>query len=237
MIEIRRSEVRGHADHGWLESFHTFSFGGYRDPGFMGFSDLRVINQDRVRAGRGFGTHGHRDMEIVSWVLDGVLEHEDSLGNGSRMRPGDVQLMSAGTGVTHSEFNGSAEEPLHFMQMWIEPSATGTAPRYQQRHVDASERQGTLRLVISPDGDGESLAIRQDARLLVGLLADGERVVHELTSDRCAWLHLARGNATLNGEALAAGDGAAVRDEQRIELAGIEGAELLLWELSSERLG
>lgn len=231
MIKTRRSDERGHANHGWLDSYHTFSFGNYYDPEFMGFGHLRVINQDRVEPGRGFGTHGHRDMEIVSYVLSGVLEHKDSMGHGSQMRPGEVQIMSAGTGVTHSEFNASNSEPLQFLQMWIQPSSRGTEPRYEQRAFEATERRGRLRLVVAPDGAEGAVRIGQDARMFAGLLDDRERIEHEIGDGRAAWIHLARGRVILNGEQLEAGDGAAIRDETKIVLEGIEDAEVVLWDV------
>ncbi len=237
MIQIRRSDERGHADHGWLDTYHTFSFANYYDPEFMQFGLLRVINQDTVAAGRGFGTHGHQDMEIVSYVLDGVLEHKDSMGNGSQMRPGEVQLMSAGRGVTHSEFNASHDQPLHFLQMWVFPRKRGTPPRYEQRAFSEEERRGKLRLVVSPDGSDGSLSIDQDARLYASLVGAGERAAHELPAGRAAWLHVARGKVKLNGEELGAGDGAAILDERRLELVGVEDAELVLWDLPDQTGG
>lgn len=234
MITIRRSEERGHADHGWLDSRHTFSFADYRDPDFMGFSVLRVVNQDRVQPGRGFGTHGHQDMEIVSYVLDGVLAHKDNMGNGAEMRPGEVQLMSAGTGVTHSEFNASATEALHFLQMWILPKERGTKPRYEQREFSAAERRGRLRLVVSPDGQDGSVTIGQDARLYAGLFDGGAPVHLTLPERRAAWVHVARGEVTINGKALQAGDGAAVRDERELAFADGQGAEVVVWDLPAE---
>jgi len=231
MIRIRRSAERGHADHGWLDTYHTFSFADYHDPDFMGFSVLRVLNQDRVAAGQGFPRHGHRDMEIVSYVLEGALEHQDSLGNGSTMRPGEVQLMSAGTGVQHSEFNASRTESLHFLQMWILPAEERTRPRYEQKAFAESERRGRLRLVVSPDGAGGSLTIGQDVRLFAGLLDGAERAQHALAPGRDAWLHVARGKLRLNGEALGPGDGAALQGEQALALEQGEGAEFVLWEL------
>jgi len=233
MISIRRSEERGHADHGWLDTYHTFSFAEYYDADFMNFGELRVVNQDRVAPGRGFGTHGHKDMEIVSYVLAGVLEHKDSMGNGSQMRPGDVQLMSAGSGVTHSEFNGSAEDPLHFLQMWVFPRSKSTKPRYEQKAFSEDERRSRLRLVVSPDGADGSLTIDQDARLYASLLAPGDRAEHELPRGRAAWLHVARGKVRLNGQDLGPGDGAAIRDESQLTLEGVEDAELVLWELAA----
>ncbi len=234
MIAIRRSEERGHAEHGWLDAYHTFSFAEYRDPEFMGFSVLRVLNQDRVRPGRGFGTHGHRDMEIVTWVLEGALRHEDSLGNGSVIRPGELQFMSAGTGVTHSEVNPSPSEPLHLLQMWIVPARRGLPPRYDQRAFPESERRGRLRLVVSPDGRDGSVTIGQDARLYVGLVDGAERVRHALPAGRSAWLHVARGSVRLNGQALGPGDGAALRDETELVLDDASAAECVLWELPAE---
>lgn len=232
MITIRRSAERGHADHGWLDSYHTFSFASYFDADFMGFGDLRVVNQDRVAPGKGFGTHGHQDMEIVSYVLDGVLEHRDSMGNGAQMRPGEVQLMSAGTGVTHSEFNGSDSDGLHFLQMWVMPAEQGTEPRYEQKLFDEAERRGRLRLVVSPDGADGSLTIGQDARLYVGLLDGDETARHALADGRAAWLHVARGSLTLNGEALGPGDGAAISGVSELEFTAGDDAEFVLWELA-----
>ena len=237
MITIRRSRDRGHANHGWLDTFHTFSFADFYDPDFMGFGSLRVINQDRVAAGRGFPTHGHKDMEIVSYVLEGALEHADSMGNGSQMRPGDVQLMSAGRGVTHSEFNPSEAESLEFLQMWVYPRERATAPRYEQKAFAESERRGRLRLVVSPDGRDGSVTIGQDARLYASILGPGDRTVFELPAGRMAWLHVARGELSLNSERLSGGDGAAIRDERSFEIAGIADAELVLWELPEEAEG
>lgn len=234
MIAMRRSEARGHAEAGWLNTYHTFSFAGYQDPAFMGFSELRVLNQDRVSPGLGFGTHGHENMEIVSYVLDGVLEHKDSLGNGSQMRPGDVQLMSAGTGVRHSEFNGSKTDPLHFLQMWILPARDGTRPRYEQKNFPEEVRRGQLRLVVSPDGRDGSLTIGQDACLYIGLLDGAERIRHELPKGRDGWVHVARGALTVNGQKLGPGDGAAVTDEPLLQFAAGESAELVLWELPAD---
>jgi quercetin 2,3-dioxygenase len=231
MLTLRRSSERGHADHGWLDTYHTFSFADYHDPDHMGFGVLRVLNQDRVHAGHGFPRHGHRDMEIVSYVLDGVLQHQDSLGNGSEMRPGEVQLMSAGTGVLHSEFNGSKEHGLHFLQMWILPAKQATKPRYEQKDFPAAERRGRLRLVVAPDGKDGALTIGQDARLFVGLLDGAERVTHALAPGRVGWLHVARGELVANGQRLGPGDGAAVVDEKSLVLEKGTGAELVLWDL------
>jgi redox-sensitive bicupin YhaK (pirin superfamily) len=234
MIAVRPSEARGHAHHGWLESRHTFSFADYYDPRFMGFRDLRVINEDRVEGGQGFGTHGHRDMEIVSYVLEGALAHRDSMGNGSIMRPGDLQRMTAGTGVLHSEFNASKDELLHFLQIWIVPRERGLDPGYEQRNFPYEEKRGRLRLVASPDGADGSLAIHQDARMYLAILAHGERVAHAAAPGRGAYLHVVRGRVTLNGAALDAGDGAAIEDERRLEIAGDDrehDAEVLLFDL------
>lgn len=231
MITVRKSEDRGHFDHGWLETYHTFSFADYQDPDFMGFSKLRVINQDWIRPGQGFGTHGHRDMEIITYVLEGVLEHKDSMGNGSRILPGEVQFMSAGAGVTHSEFNGSAEETTHLLQMWILPAKQGTKPRYDQKKFPEEERRGRLRLVVSPDGEKGSIVIGQDASLLVGSFDKGESAVHELKPGRSAWLHVALGQVRLNGKDLGPGDGAAVRDEARLSLESVEKADVVLFDL------
>ncbi len=232
MIHVRRSEERGHAEHGWLDTYHTFSFADYHDPDWTQFGSLRVINQDRVAAGQGFGTHGHRDMEIVTWVLEGMLEHKDSMGTGSRMRPGEVQLMSAGSGVTHSEFNASPSDPLHLLQMWVFPRSHGTQPRYEQKAFPADERLGRLRLVVSPDGADGSLTIDQDARLFVGTLCQGDRVEHALGADRAAWLHVATGRVRLGDVELGPGDGAGLREERALVLEGVEDAELVLWELA-----
>ncbi len=234
MITIRRAEERGHADHGWLDTRHTFSFADYQDPAYMGFGDLRVINEDRVQPGEGFGTHGHRDMEIVSYVLEGELAHQDSMGNGSTIRPGEVQRMSAGTGVRHSEKNPSRERPVHFLQIWILPSEQGLAPGYEQRAFPTEERRGKLRLVASPDGRDGSVTVHQDARLFIGLLADGERVRHEIVKGRRGWVQVARGEVTLNGARLGAGDGAAVEDEAALEIEGkgTDLAEVLVFDLT-----
>jgi len=232
MIEVRRSAERGRAEHGWLSSRHTFSFGNYHDPRFMGFRTLRVINEDRVQPGQGFGTHPHRDMEILSYVLDGALEHEDSLGNGSIIRPGEVQRMSAGTGVTHSEFNPSPGELVHFLQIWILPEAVGMPPSYQQREFSRQERRDTLRLVAARDGRDGAVSIHQDADVYASLLSAGTEVVHPLRDGRHAWVQVARGDVTLNGNALAAGDGAAASGERELRIAADNAAELLLFDLA-----
>lgn len=231
-MQLRRSAERGHADHGWLSAYHTFSFASYQDPEWVQFESLRVINQDTIQPSQGFGTHGHQDMEIVTYVLDGVLEHEDSMGNGSRILPGEVQYMSAGSGVTHSEFNGSSEQPAHLLQMWVHPSERGCEPRYDQRTFPAEGRRGCLQLVASPDGAEGSIALRQDARLFVGLFDAGERSSHELAPARSAWVHVARGRVRLNGEELGPGDGAGLSDAGTLELEGLEDAELVLWDLA-----
>jgi len=220
MITMRRSGDRGHFDHGWLDTWHTFSFADYHDPEQMGFSKLRVLNQDRIQPGQGFGTHGHRNMEIITYVLDGVLEHRDSMDNGSRIHPGEIQLMSAGSGVTHSEFNGSDRDRLHLLQMWVLPERTGTPPRYDRKRFPEAERRGRLRLLVSPDGRDGSIVIGQDVNLFGGLLRTGESVRQDLDPARSAWLHVARGRLKLNGTALEAGDGAGIRGESRLEVAG-----------------
>ena len=230
MLRLRRSDERGHARHGWLDSRHTFSFADYHDPRHMGFRDLRVINEDRVEPSRGFAPHSHRDMEIVSYVLAGALAHEDSLGNGSVIRPGDVQRMSAGTGITHGEQNPSASEPVHFFQIWILPERDGLAPSYEQKHFPAEERRGRLRLVASRDGREGSIRIHQDVDLFATLLGVRDALEHALRPGRHAWLQVARGRCTLNGVALEAGDGVAVSEETSLRLAGGD-AELLLFDL------
>jgi quercetin 2,3-dioxygenase len=236
---IRRASERGFADHGWLRSFHTFSFADYYAPAHMGFRALRVINEDRVEGGKGFGTHPHRDMEIISYVLSGSLQHRDSMGTGSVIRPGDVQRMSAGTGVTHSEFNGSATDPVHFLQIWILPDSRGHAPSYEQKHFTEAERNGRLRLVASKDGRDGSLSIHQDAAMFAGLLAPGERARHDLSPGRHAWLHVARGSVEVGGQVLASGDaaafepkGAAAGDTGEIVIVAKEPSEILLFDLA-----
>ncbi|WP_263263773.1 pirin family protein [Pseudomonas sp. RIT-PI-S] len=236
MLALRKSTERGLANHGWLKSFHTFSFASYRDPREQGFSDLLVINDDRVAPAKGFGQHPHRDMEIFSYVLEGALEHRDSLGTGSVIRPGDVQLMSAGRGVTHSEFNHSAEAPVHFLQIWIVPSQHGAEPRYQQQHFSAEDKRGRLRLIISPDGADGSLSVRQDARVYAGLLDGDESARLELAADRYAYVHVARGSVSLNGQALVEGDGVRVRNEQVLTLSQGQDAEVLVFDLRPHEL-
>jgi redox-sensitive bicupin YhaK (pirin superfamily) len=231
MQELRRADERGLADHGWLRSFHSFSFADYYDPAHMGFGALRVINEDRVQPGKGFGTHGHRDMEIVSYVLDGAIEHKDSMGNGSIIRPGDVQRMSAGRGVLHSEYNPSTEEPVHFLQIWIQPNVSGIAPEYEQKHFDQASKRGKLRLVASPDGRDGAVRIHQDAYLYASLIDGDERVVHTLAPARRAYVHLARGKAVVNGQALGAGDALKLTGASEIVIERGEGAEALLFDL------
>jgi redox-sensitive bicupin YhaK (pirin superfamily) len=231
MIQIRKAHERGHANHGWLDTWHSFSFADYHDPGHMGWSALRVLNEDFVQPGQGFGMHGHRDMEIVTYILEGALEHRDSMGNGAVIRRGEVQRMSAGCGVLHSEFNPSREEPVHLLQIWIRPDVRGIAPSYEQRYFSPEEKRGRLRVVASPDGREGSVAIRQDASLYDALLAPGERVGHGLAAGRRAWLQVARGAVALNGLALAAGDGARIGEETHLEIAASDDAELLLFDL------
>jgi quercetin 2,3-dioxygenase len=234
MITIRRAQDRGHFDHGWLDTHHTFSFADYHDPAHMGFRALRVVNDDTVQPGQGFGEHGHRDMEIISYVLSGALAHRDSTGGGGVLRPGEVQRMSAGRGVRHSEFNGSTREPVHFLQIWLVPDRPGHAPSYEQKAFPEAERRGALRLVASPDGAEGSTTIHQDARVYAALLADGQAAARGLAPGRHAWVQLARGTATVNGHRLEAGDGAALSDEAAVELtgAGPGDAEVLVFDLA-----
>lgn len=232
MIEIRRSDDRGHADHGWLNSYHTFSFASYHDPRFMGFRQLRVINEDRVQPGKGFGTHPHRDMEILSYVLDGVLEHEDSMGNGSTIRPGEVQRMSAGTGVTHSEFNHSRDSVVHFLQIWILPEKEGLPPSYEQRNFPEDERRDRLRLVAARNGRDGAVTIHQDVDVYAALLGPKSGVEHALQPGRHAWVQIARGGASVNGNPLAAGDGMAVSSEASLRIEADGSAEVLLFDLA-----
>jgi hypothetical protein len=232
MITVRRAGERGHEDYGWLDTQHTFSFGEYHDPRHMGFRTLRVINEDRVRPESGFGTHSHRDMEIVSYVLGGELGHKDSMGTGSVIRPGDVQRMSAGTGVTHSEWNHSKTEPVHFLQIWILPERRGLEPSYEQKTLAPAETQNRLRLVASADGRDGSVTVHQDAQLHVARLDAGKEIAHALAAGRHAWVQLARGTVELNGTALAAGDGAAVSDEGALAIRASEPSEILLFDLA-----
>jgi redox-sensitive bicupin YhaK (pirin superfamily) len=231
MIQIRPANDRGHARLDWLESYHTFSFADYQDPRHMGLSNLRVINDDVIAPGGGFPMHPHRDMEIVTYVLDGALEHKDSMGNGSVIRPGDVQRMSAGTGVRHSEYNHSRMEPVHLLQIWLIPNTTGVEPAYTQTHFPAEERRGRLRLLVSPDGREGSIATHQDAFLYGTLLEEGESVTHGLAPGRKGYIQVAKGRVTANGSELAAGDGATVQGEAEIRLTGVAGAEVLLFDL------
>jgi len=232
MIAIRKSEERGHADHGWLDTRFTFSFAEYFDPKYVEFRTLRVMNDDHVAGGGGFPTHPHRDMEIVTYVLDGALAHKDSMGNGSTIKPGDVQYMSAGTGVAHSEFNASKTEPVHLYQIWMFPDKNGYKPAYDQKHFSEEDKRGQLRLLASPDGREGSVKIRQDNELYATVLGAGEKAKHELKPERHAYVQVARGSVTLNGRKLEAGDGAAVSEEKSLELAGVEKAEVLLFDLA-----
>lgn len=231
MLEVRKSEDRGHANHGWLDSHHTFSFAGYYDENHMGFGPLRVINEDRVAAGGGFGTHGHRDMEIISYVLEGELAHRDSMGTGSVIRPGDVQRMSAGSGVRHSEFNHSKEQTTHFLQIWIQPNVNGIAPSYEEKHFATEEKRGRLRLIASPDGEDGSVLIHQDAKLYVGLFDGTEAASLSLAAGRRAYVHIARGSAEVNGVALKTGDALKVSDVSTIDIANGDAAEVLVFDL------
>ena len=232
MITIRQSEDRGHFDLGWLDTFHTFSFDQYYDPAHMHFRSLRVINEDRVRPARGFPTHSHRDMEIITYILAGALEHRDSMGNGSVIRPGDVQRMSAGTGVSHSEFNPSQTEPVHLLQIWILPQSQGLPPSYEEKHFSDEERRGRLRLIASNDGHEGSVTIHQDAQLFAAVLDAGQTVTHALDEKRSAWLQVARGTIRLNEVELKQGDGAAVRNESELKLTAHDRAEVLLFDLA-----
>jgi redox-sensitive bicupin YhaK (pirin superfamily) len=231
MLQIRKSGDRGLANHGWLNSHHTFSFGHYQDPNHTGFGPLLVINEDTVQPGRGFGTHGHRDMEIISYVLEGALEHQDSMGNGSVLRYGDVQRMSAGTGVRHSEFNQSKSELVHFLQIWVEPNVKGIVPSYEERNFTAESKKGQLRLIASGDGRDGSVLIHQDAAIYASILNGSDQVRHELASGRSAYVHVIRGQVVINGAALAAGDALKVTGEKLVTLAQAEAAEVLLFDL------
>jgi len=232
MITVRKAEERGHANHGWLNSYHTFSFANYYDPAHMGFRHLRVINEDRVRPGMGFGTHPHTDMEIISYVIDGALEHKDSLGNGSIIRPGDVQRMSAGTGITHSEYNPSPSEPVHLLQIWILPAQKGLQPSYEQKMYSAESKRGYFRLIASRDGRDGSVTVHQDMDLYATVLNAGERAVWVLRPNRHAWVQVARGEIALNGAVLKAGDGAAISEESRLAVEAKDTAEVLLFDLA-----
>jgi len=231
MQDVRRSHERGYADHGWLKSYHTFSFADYFDPKHVEFGPLRVINEDRVAAGAGFGTHGHRDMEIISYVLDGELAHKDSIGTGSVIRPGDVQRMSAGRGVMHSEFNGSRDRPVHFLQIWIQPNVRGVDPSYEQKRFEPEDKRGRLRLIASPDGAQGSVRIHQDARVYAGLFDGSERANFELAPDRQAYVHVARGKISANGTSLDAGDALKLADVASLTLSDGADAEVLVFDL------
>ncbi len=238
MLTLRKSQDRGYADHGWLKSFHSFSFADYHDPAHMGVGNLRVINEDRIAAGTGFGMHGHRDMEIISYVLEGALAHQDSMGNGSPggahagvMRPGDVQRMSAGSGVRHSEFNHSADSATHFLQIWILPDRAGIAPGYEQRHFDATAKRGRLALVASPDGAQGSVTLHADARLYAGLFDGVEQADLVLDAQRLSYVHLVRGSASVNGQRLSAGDALSMHAETKLEIRDAGAAEVLVFDL------
>ncbi|MDH4324256.1 MAG: pirin family protein [Betaproteobacteria bacterium] len=231
MMVLRPAGERGYADHGWLKSFHSFSFADYHDPRHVGFGPLRVINEDRIAPGTGFGTHGHRDMEIISYVLEGALAHQDSMGNGSTIVPGDVQRMSAGRGVKHSEFNHDQARTTHFLQIWIEPDVVGIEPSYEQKHFDDAAKRGRLRLIASPDGADGSVRIHRDARVYAALLDGAERAVHALGPGRMAYVHAARGRVEVNGRRLGAGDALKIADLTEIVLEKGAGAEILLFDL------
>ena len=244
MLQLRKSADRGYADHGWLKSFHSFSFADYHDPAHMGVGNLRVINEDRIAPGTGFGTHGHRDMEIVSYVLDGALAHKDSMGNGTAggvesgkaagvIRPGDVQRMSAGTGVMHSEFNHASDATTHFLQIWILPDRRGIAPGYEQKHFDAAAKRGRLALVAAPDGAEGAVTIHADARIRAGLFDGPERAELPLAAGRLTYVHMARGQLTANGQLLKAGDALTLRAEERLVLEGGDNAEVLVFDLAA----
>jgi len=232
MITIRKANDRGHANHGWLDSYHTFSFADYYDPTFMGFRDLRVINEDRVAPKQGFGKHPHRDMEIITYVLDGALEHRDSMGNSAVMRPGEVQRMTAGTGVTHSEYNHSDREPVHLLQIWILPDTKNLEPGYEQKAYSDAEKRGKLRLIASQDGRDGSVTVHQDLNLYATILGNGEQVSLALKGDRHIWVQVARGSIVLNGQRLEQGDAAAVSQEDVLDLTGKEDAEVLMFDLA-----
>ena len=236
MIDIRKANDRGHADHGWLNSWHTFSFSNYFDPKQLGFSDLLVINDDTVSPGRGFGAHPHDNMEIFSYVLDGKLSHQDSMGNGSTIKPGDIQLMSAGTGVVHSEMNGSNDAPVHFLQIWIMPNIQQPKPNYQQIYIDDEEKRGKLRTIISPDGAHGSLQIRQDTTIYAGLFNGDESTIFKADPHRYYYLHVAKGCIDLNGQSLNAGDGVKIRQESQLHLTNGQQAEVLLFDLRPNEL-
>lgn len=231
MIELRKGTERGHANHGWLDSYHSFSFADYYDRAHMGFGPLRVINDDRIAGGTGFGTHGHKDMEIITYVLEGELAHKDSIGNGSVIRPGDVQRMSAGKGVMHSEFNHAKDRPTHLLQIWIEPNQFGIAPGYEEKHFEESAKRGRLRLIAAPEGGVDAVKIHQDARLYAGLFDGTESASFSVASGRRAYLHVARGTVNVNGVTLEAGDALKLTDEKHIEITAGRQAEVLLFDL------
>lgn len=233
MLQVRKSQERGYADHGWLKSFHSFSFAGYYDPAFMGWGNLRVINEDRVAAGAGFGTHGHQDMEIISYVLDGELAHKDSMGNVESIPPGDVQRMSAGTGVMHSEFNHKKDQTTHFLQIWILPNKRGVQPGYEQKAFGAADKRGRLRLVASPDGAESSVSMSADARLYAGLFDGAESAELTLDPARKSYVHLVRGSLEVNGQSLSGGDAAMISGESRVNLTGGRDAEVLVFDLAA----
>lgn len=231
MLTLRQAESRGHANHGWLDTYHTFSFGSYYDPAHMGFRNLRVINEDRVAPGQGFGTHPHSDMEIVSYVISGSLAHRDSMGNGSTIRPGDVQRMSAGTGVTHSEFNGSRSETVHFLQIWLLPSQRGIRPGYEQKSFSTAEKSGTLRLIASPDGRDGSVTIHTDASIYAGVFEVGQRAALSLSQGRHGYVHVVTGQVVVAGHSLKAGDGLEISGESSVVVEGKEQGEVLVFDL------
>jgi redox-sensitive bicupin YhaK (pirin superfamily) len=232
VISVRKAADRGHANHGWLDTYHTFSFSTYQDPNHMRFRTLRVMNEDFVQPGQGFGTHPHHDMEIVTYVLEGALEHRDSMGNGEVLRPGEFQRMSAGTGITHSEFNPSDTEPVHLYQIWLFPERKGVEPSYEQKHFPEAERQNQLRLVASRDATDGSLLIQQDARIYLSSLDEGRRILHKLASGRHAWLQVLRGSVTLNGQLLETSDGAAVSHATSLDILPPQPAEIMLFDLN-----
>lgn len=233
MLNIRKAQDRGKANLGWLESYHTFSFAEYYDPKHMGFADLRVINDDIIAPGKGFGTHPHKDMEIVTYVLKGALEHRDSMGNGSVMRPGDVQRMSAGTGVTHSEFNHSQDEPVHLLQIWVLPDRKNHEPGYEQKYFSDDEKRGRLRLIAARDGENGSVSLNQDIRIYSGLLDGDEAVTFQPDAGRVVWIHVARGNVNINGQRLEAGDGASLEENQSLHFTAGDNAEVLLFDMAA----
>jgi redox-sensitive bicupin YhaK (pirin superfamily) len=232
MITIRRAKDRGHADHGWLNTYHTFSFADYHDPAFMGFHGLRVINEDRVSPGEGFGTHPHKDMEIITYVLSGALAHKDSMGNGSTIRPGAIQRMSAGTGITHSEFNASSDEIVHFLQIWLPPATRGLPPSYEQKSIPSRDLEGQLLIIASPEGKDNSVTIHADARLYAGRFKEGQSASLFLSRGRHAWVHLARGEAKVNNHEVKAGDGVALSGGPAIHIEGRADAEILVFDLA-----